>query len=100
MAFSDYIKDLIFPSSELLLIVPYTSAAMTQEKFSFLKMKKKASVVLKFIYAMNVTAIAGLLSYPLDTVRRRLMMQSGRKGADGKKEVLYNGTLDCFKKIA
>jgi len=27
-------------------------------------------------------------------------MQSGRKGKDGKKEVLYNGTIDCFKKIA
>jgi solute carrier family 25 (adenine nucleotide translocator) protein 4/5/6/31 len=40
------------------------------------------------------------MSYPLDTVRRRLMMQSGRKGKDGKKEVLYNGTIDCFKKIA
>ena len=39
------------------------------------------------------------MSYPLDTVRRRLMMQSGRKGKDGKKEVLYNGTIDCFKKI-
>jgi len=61
--------------------------------------EKKASLFVKFIYAMNVTAVAGLISYPLDTVRRRLMMQSGRKGKDGKKEVLYNGTLDCFKKI-
>ena len=26
-------------------------------------------------------------------------MQSGRKGADGKKEILYNGTIDCFRKI-
>jgi solute carrier family 25 (mitochondrial adenine nucleotide translocator), member 4/5/6/31 len=64
------------------------------------KDEKNTSVIIKFIYAMNVTAVAGLMSYPLDTVRRRLMMQSGRKGADGKKEVLYNGTLDCFKKIA
>ena len=23
-----------------------------------------------------------------------------KKGKDGKKEVLYNGTIDCFKKIA
>ena len=71
--------------------------------------EKKANIVVKFIYAMvifkkklnlkNVTAVAGLMSYPLDTVRRRLMMQSGRKGKDGKKEVLYNGTIDCFKKI-
>ena len=36
--------------------------------------EKKASMVLKFVYAMNVTALAGLVSYPLDTVRRRLMM--------------------------
>ena len=35
-----------------------------------------------------------LLYYPFDTVSRRLMMQSGRK------DVLYAGTVDCFKKIA
>ena len=35
-----------------------------------------------------------LLYYPFDTVSRRLMMQSGRK------DVLYTGTVDCFKKIA
>jgi solute carrier family 25 (adenine nucleotide translocator) protein 4/5/6/31 len=26
-------------------------------------------------------------------------MQSGRVDASGKKEVLYNGTVDCFRKI-
>jgi solute carrier family 25 (adenine nucleotide translocator) protein 4/5/6/31 len=36
---------------------------------------------------------AGIASYPLDTVRRRLMMQSGRG------DILYSGTIDCFKKI-
>lgn len=30
--------------------------------------------------AQTVTAVAGLTSYPFDTVRRRMMMQSGRKG--------------------
>ena len=34
------------------------------------------------------------LYYPFDTVSRRLMVQSGRK------DVLYTGTVDCFKKIA
>lgn len=34
-----------------------------------------------------------LLRVLADTVRRRLMMQSGSK------ERLYNGTLDCFAKI-
>uniref|UniRef100_A0A8D0H825 ADP/ATP translocase n=1 Tax=Sphenodon punctatus TaxID=8508 RepID=A0A8D0H825_SPHPU len=31
-----------------------------------------------------------------DTVRRRMMMQSGRKGAD----IMYSGTIDCWRKIA
>ena len=39
-----------------------------------------------------MTAAAGIVSYPLDTIRRRLMMQAG-----GKK--LYNGTMDCISKI-
>jgi len=53
----------------------------------------KTSVLFKFLVAQVVTTLSGLLSYPLDTVRRRLMMQSGQK------EVLYRGTADCFAKI-
>jgi solute carrier family 25 (adenine nucleotide translocator) protein 4/5/6/31 len=53
----------------------------------------KTSVLFKFLVAQIVTTISGLISYPLDTVRRRLMMQSGQK------EVLYRGTADCFAKI-
>uniref|UniRef100_A0A8B9QS97 ADP/ATP translocase n=1 Tax=Anas platyrhynchos TaxID=8839 RepID=A0A8B9QS97_ANAPL len=41
-------------------------------------------------------AVAGVVSYPFDTVRRRMMMQSGRKGAD----IMYSGTIDCWRKIA
>lgn len=55
---------------------------------------KNQNIILKFLVAQVVTALSGLLSYPLDTVRRRLMMQSGRK------DVVYTGTLDCFRKIA
>jgi len=55
--------------------------------------KKDTNVVLKFIVAQIITGVSGLVSYPLDTVRRRLMMQSGRS------DVLYSGTLDCFAKI-
>ncbi|KAG4197712.1 hypothetical protein ERO13_A05G041450v2 [Gossypium hirsutum] len=36
-----------------------------------------------------VTTSAGLLSYPLDTVRRRMMMQSGLE------KPMYHSTLDC-----
>jgi solute carrier family 25 (adenine nucleotide translocator) protein 4/5/6/31 len=45
-------------------------------------------------FAQTTTTLAGILSYPLDTVRRRLMMQSGRK------DKMYTGTIDCFRKIA
>lgn len=55
--------------------------------------EKKVSILYKFVVAQFVTAASGLFSYPLDTVRRRLMMQSGRA------DKLYNGTLDCFSKI-
>jgi solute carrier family 25 (adenine nucleotide translocator) protein 4/5/6/31 len=42
-----------------------------------------------------VTLIAGFVSYPLDTVRRRMTMQSGRQQND----VLYRNTIDCWRKI-
>eukprot|EP00357_Protocruzia_adherens_P036053 CAMPEP_0115021782 /NCGR_PEP_ID=MMETSP0216-20121206/31112_1 /TAXON_ID=223996 /ORGANISM="Protocruzia adherens, Strain Boccale" /LENGTH=304 /DNA_ID=CAMNT_0002394245 /DNA_START=38 /DNA_END=952 /DNA_ORIENTATION=- len=48
----------------------------------------------KWWFALSVTTIAGLLTYPYDTVRRRLMMQSGRS------DMVYTGTIDCFRKIA
>lgn len=51
--------------------------------------------VFKFIVAQIVVSLSGIISYPLDTVRRRLMMQSGKKGG----EVQYKGTVDCFGKI-
>ena len=44
-------------------------------------------------FAQTTTTLAGIISYPLDTVRRRLMMQSGRK------DKMYSGTIDCFNKI-
>ena len=55
----------------------------------------KSSVFAMWMFAQVVTVGAGVLSYPLDTIRRRLMMQSGRTGAD----IQYTGTMDCFKKI-
>jgi solute carrier family 25 (adenine nucleotide translocator) protein 4/5/6/31 len=57
---------------------------------------KNTPLIVSFIIAQIVTTISGITSYPFDTVRRRLMMQSGRKGAD----IMYTGTLDAWKKIA
>eukprot|EP01026_Neomeris_dumetosa_P031639 TRINITY_DN25076_c2_g1_i1.p1 TRINITY_DN25076_c2_g1~~TRINITY_DN25076_c2_g1_i1.p1 ORF type:complete len:350 (-),score=42.48 TRINITY_DN25076_c2_g1_i1:225-1274(-) len=52
--------------------------------------------VYKFVVAQLVTTAAGIMSYPFDTVRRRLMMQAGRPEA----EKMYKGQLDSWYKIA
>jgi solute carrier family 25 (adenine nucleotide translocator) protein 4/5/6/31 len=56
---------------------------------------RKASIFLVWMFAQFVTVTAGIVSYPLDTVRRRLMMTSGKTG----KDKMYDGTMDCFQKI-
>jgi len=50
------------------------------------------SVGLSFLLGWGVTVTAGLMSYPIDTIRRRMMMTSGGG-------VKYNGSLDCAKQI-
>ncbi|XP_059657030.1 probable ADP,ATP carrier protein At5g56450 [Cornus florida] len=47
----------------------------------------------RWLVAQAVTTSAGLLSYPLDTVRRRMMMQSGLE------QPMYRSTLECWRKI-
>ncbi|XP_056314760.1 ADP/ATP translocase 3 [Danio aesculapii] len=53
-------------------------------------------IVVSWMIAHTVTIVAGFISYPFDTVRRSMMMQSGLKGAD----VMYSGSIDCWRKIA
>uniref|UniRef100_A0A8C2SDZ6 ADP/ATP translocase n=1 Tax=Capra hircus TaxID=9925 RepID=A0A8C2SDZ6_CAPHI len=55
---------------------------------------KNVHIIVSWMIAQTVTAVAGLVSYPFDTVRRRMMMQSGRKGAD----IMYTGTVDCWRR--
>lgn len=55
-------------------------------------LKEDASFLLSFALGYSVTVVAGLLSYPIDTIRRRMMMTSGEA-------VKYNGSLDCFVQI-
>lgn len=62
-------------------------------KAMFFPNPKQANIFAMWGFAQFVTVTAGIASYPLDTVRRRLMMQSGRG------DILYSGTIDCFKKI-
>lgn len=47
----------------------------------------------RWAVAQAVTTSAGFLSYPLDTVRRRMMMQSGLE------RPMYHSTVDCWRKI-
>eukprot|EP00249_Psilotum_nudum_P016070 c25643_g1_i1 orf=444-1481(-) len=47
----------------------------------------------RWLMAQAVTTSAGLISYPLDTVRRRMMMQAGLE------RQMYADTLDCWKRI-
>lgn len=54
---------------------------------------RNANAVLLFCFAEVNTGISGLCSYPLDTIRRRLMMQSARK------DILYKGMVDCARKV-
>ena len=49
--------------------------------------------VAKFGIANCVTMASGVCSYPIDTVRRRMQMDVG------KKKRVYKNSLHCFKKI-
>merc|ERR1712153_237367 len=51
------------------------------------------SVGLAFLLGWGVTVTAGLMSYPIDTIRRRMMMTSGGSG------VKYKGSMDCAMQI-
>merc|ERR1712142_755384 len=51
-----------------------------------------AGVGISFLLGWAVTVTAGLMSYPIDTIRRRMMMTSG--GA-----VKYKGSVDCGMQI-
>ena len=50
------------------------------------------SLLINFLLGWGVTVTAGLASYPIDTIRRRMMMTSG----EGEK---YSGSIDCARKI-
>lgn len=60
--------------------------------------EKKANVFLKWGVAQAVTAVSGIVSYPFDTVRRRMMMMAGRKR--GTEAIQYRNTFDCWRQVA
>jgi len=52
----------------------------------------KNNLMANFLLGWGVTVGAGLASYPIDTIRRRMMMTSGQAEK-------YNGSIDCGQKI-
>jgi solute carrier family 25 (adenine nucleotide translocator) protein 4/5/6/31 len=50
------------------------------------------SASLSFFLGWAITIVSGLASYPIDTVRRRMMMTSGGG-------VKYNGSVDCARQV-
>jgi len=51
-----------------------------------------ASFMASFLLGWGVTVVSGLASYPIDTIRRRMMMTSGTG-------VNYKGSIDCGRQI-
>merc|ERR1719329_1880351 len=49
-----------------------------------------------FVAAQTAITVGAAATYPFDTVRRRLQMQSEKP----VEEHIYKGTMDCFKRIA
>merc|ERR1712094_158436 len=60
------------------------------------KDKGLVGIASKFACAQTAALCAAFASYPFDTVRRRLQMQSEKP----QEEWVYKGTMDCFGKIA
>lgn len=56
---------------------------------------KNTPFLISWAIAQTVTTVAGIVSYPFDTVRRRMMMQSGRSKAD----IIYKNTLNAWSVI-
>lgn len=55
-------------------------------------MSLQGSFGASFLLGWGITIAAGLASYPLDTVRRRMMMTSGEA-------VKYKSSMEAFNKI-
>jgi len=53
---------------------------------------EKGNATASFFLGWGITIVSGLASYPIDTVRRRMMMTSGGG-------VKYNGSIDCARQV-
>lgn len=84
-------------------IIPYRAVyfgGYDTLKSLFLRDKEKATFWRKWAVSQTNTIIAQYLTYPIDTVRRRLMMKGdSKKGADGKPAIVYRNAWHCASVI-
>jgi len=81
-------------------IIPYRGVYFglydsLREKNPWKKDLGLVGIASKFAVAQTTAIVAGYASYPFDTVRRRLQMQSEKP----KENWVYKGTMDCFAKV-
>jgi len=81
-------------------IIPYRGVYFgmydsLREKNPWKKDMGPVGIISKFAVAQVTAITAGYASYPFDTVRRRLQMQSEKP----KEQWVYKGTFDCFSKV-
>jgi len=81
-------------------IIPYRGVYFglfdsLKQKNPYNKDKGIMGIVSTFCVAQFTAIVAGYASYPFDTVRRRLQMQSEKP----KEQWVYKGTLDCCSKV-
>jgi solute carrier family 25 (adenine nucleotide translocator) protein 4/5/6/31 len=82
-------------------IIPYRGAYFglfdsLREKNPYKSDLGVAGILSKFVVAQTAAIGAGYASYPFDTVRRRLQMQSEKP----KDQWVYRGSLDCLTKVS
>jgi len=54
---------------------------------------KNTTMIQKYFVAQGITLLAGGITYPLETIRKRLSMQAGRP------TLMYTGIVDCVNKM-
>ena len=74
-------------------IVPYRAAYFgLYDTIKMRFMNKNASFLTKWVVAQAVTTTSSLMFYPLDTIRRRIMLESGKQAALKK----YRNSFHCI----
>ncbi|KAL7477073.1 hypothetical protein ACHAW6_002885 [Cyclotella cf. meneghiniana] len=65
------------------------------DNFSIDRSRSDLTMMERFLAAQIVSITAGTACYPIDSIRRRLMMQAGLRS----EERLYKNSFDCFRKV-